>query len=116
MNTFKTPSRFMAGTITLGLLALYGFVLLSPAIFGIWGKPPPEYDPALVQTLLTLVVVAVTYYIGTSQSSQTKDDTIAAQAKAAAPTPPGTPPAIGSGNPTGKPDDPVAVTPVPPQP
>lgn len=109
MNTFKTPSRFMAAIITLGLLALYGLVLLTPMLFP--GKGI-EFDPALVQTLLTLVVVAVTYYIGTSNASQTKDETIAAQAKAAAP--PDAP--LGNGNPTGKPDDPVAVTPVSPQP
>jgi glucose dehydrogenase len=78
MNNFKTPSRVMAATIALVLLGLFGVVLLTPMMLhGI------TFDPALVQTLLTLTVIAVGFYLGTSNSSQAKDETIAAQAKAA---------------------------------
>lgn len=101
MTNFKTPSRAMAAVIALVLLALFGAVLLTPMI---WPEKHVEFDPALVQTLLTLTVIAVGYYLGTSSNSQAKDDTIVAQAKAAV-----APPPLGSG-PTGTPSDPVSVT------
>lgn len=110
MTNWKTPSRFMAGLITLILLGLFAYVLLSPAIFG----KQVEFDATLVQTLITLTVLAVSFYISSTNTSQAKDETIAAQAKAAAPTPPTGP--LTAGTPTGKIDDPVAVVPVPPQP
>lgn len=75
---FKTPSRVMAALISLILLGLFGFVLLAPAFL-----KDVEFDEALKQTLLTLTVIAVGYYLGTSNASHTKDETIAAQAKAA---------------------------------
>jgi glucose dehydrogenase len=78
MNTFKTPSRVMAATIALVLLGLFGVVLLAPMF-----SKDISFDPALVQTLLTLTVIAVGYYLGTSNASQAKDETIHAQAKAA---------------------------------
>jgi glucose dehydrogenase len=69
MTKFKSPSRFMAGLISLVLLALFGIVLLAPIAWqGI------TFDPALVQTLLTLTVLAVSFYLGSSNSSQAKDD------------------------------------------
>ncbi len=66
---FKTPSRPMAAAIVFILLALYGTVLLAP-MFG----QAPNFDPALVQTLLTLIALAVNFYLGSSNSSQAKDD------------------------------------------
>lgn len=84
MTSFKTPSRLMAGIITLVLLSLFGFVLLAPIIL----SKPVEFDATLVQTLITLTVLAVSFYISSTNSSQSKDDTIVAQAKAAAAAPP----------------------------
>jgi hypothetical protein len=66
---FKTPSRPMAAVIVLILLALYGTVLLAPMFM-----QAPSFDPALVQTLLTLIALAVNFYLGSSNSSQAKDD------------------------------------------
>ena len=65
---FKTPSRRMAAAIALILLALFAAVLLAP----MWREI--KFDPAMVNTLITLVVIAVGYYLGSSNSSQAKDD------------------------------------------
>jgi glucose dehydrogenase len=69
VSKFMTPSRRMAALISLLLLALFGAVLLTPMFF-----KDVQFEPALVQTLLTLVVLAVNFYLGSSNSSQAKDD------------------------------------------
>jgi hypothetical protein len=68
----KPQNRFMQGLVVCILLAFFGLALFLPALV-----PNIEFDPALVQTLLTLTVVGVSYYLGTSSQSAKKDDTIA---------------------------------------
>lgn len=64
--------RFMPALIVCILLAFFGVALFLPALL-----PGVELDASLLQTLLTLTVVGVSFYLGTSSSSQKKDDTIA---------------------------------------
>ena len=79
MTGWTTPSPKMAGFITVVLLAMFGGVLFGPTI---WKQP--AFDPALVQTLLVLLVGSVGYYLGSSKSSEEKNATIATQAATAA--------------------------------
>ena len=61
----------MAGFISVILLMLYSIVLLAPAF-----KPGITFDATLQESLKTFLTIAIGYYIGTSQSSKAKDDTI----------------------------------------
>lgn len=79
MPKWTTPSPKMASVITLALLAMFAGVLFGPVL---WHKP--EFDAAMVQTLLVLLVGSVGYYLGSSSTSAQKSDTIAAQAATAA--------------------------------
>jgi hypothetical protein len=65
------PSQSMQAFIVVVLLAFYGAALFLPAFL------PVSLDEAMKQTLLNLVIAAVSYYIGTSAGSSKKDDTIA---------------------------------------
>jgi hypothetical protein len=115
---FKTPSRFMAGMITLGMMFLFSAVLLAPLY-----NPAAKFDEALKQTLLAIVMICVGFYLGGSKESSDKNDTIAAQANAAAsiaavaagtPSTGGATSALATAAPTGTPSDPVSVTEVKP--
>lgn len=112
---FKTPDPKMAAFIVLGLLALFAYAFVIPTLNVPWIKENPEFNEGLMQTLQMLLVLGIGYYIGTSKGSEEKNAIIAQQAQTAA-TVAGSPTPLGSGNPTGTLDDPVAVTPVPPQP
>lgn len=82
MNTlsgFKTPSRLMAGIVSLILLALYGAVLLAPIFW-----PDVKFSESLTTTLQNLTILAVGYYLGSSDGSANKDETIQTQATSAA--------------------------------
>lgn len=68
----NTPNRSMQAFIVIVLLALYATALLLPAFM-----PEVQFDEAMKQTLLNLVIAAVSYFIGTSATSAKKDDTIA---------------------------------------
>jgi hypothetical protein len=65
----KTPGRPMAAAVVLILLALFGAALLTPLF-----QPDVKFDAALLSTLGTLVALAVNFYLGSSNSSQAKDD------------------------------------------
>lgn len=69
----NSPSRPMAAFISAVLLLLYCVVLLAPAF-----RPGITFDATLQESLKTFLTIAVSYYIGTSQSSAKKDDTITA--------------------------------------
>ncbi len=76
---------FMPGLIAIVFLIYFGLALFGPSIF-------PGFkatDDSMSQTLINLTIAAVMYFIGTTQSSKAKDDTIAAQIT-------GTPPAPGT--------------------
>lgn len=70
----KVDHRVMPAVIALGFMFLFAVVMLAPIV-----KSDIEFDESMKQTLLTLTVAAVMYYIGTSQGSAKKDETIAAQ-------------------------------------
>jgi len=63
----------MAAFISAILLLLYSIVLLAPAF-----KSDIKFDATLQESLKTFLTIAIGYYIGTSQSSKAKDDTITA--------------------------------------
>jgi hypothetical protein len=65
------PNTSMPAFIVVALLAIYAAAFFLPAFL------PVTFDEAMKQTLLNLVIAAVSYYIGTTQSSTKKDDTIA---------------------------------------
>ena len=69
----NSPSRPMAAFMSGVLLLLYSIVLLAPAF-----KPGITFDATLQESLKTFLTIAIGYYIGTSQSSKAKDDTITA--------------------------------------
>lgn len=75
MPDIKPPSALMQGLIACLLMMNFTFMLLAPSIFPGY-KPPSE---ALVQTLVNLVILAVGYYLGSSQGSARKDEINAAQ-------------------------------------
>lgn len=62
----------MPGFIVTVLLAYFGLALFEP-----WGLSINSSDNPLVQTLINVTIAAVSYFIGTSQGSQKKDDIIA---------------------------------------
>jgi hypothetical protein len=108
MNGFKTPSPRMAGFLSCGLFFLFAFSYIAPVLNVPWLKQPVEFDQALQQTLLVLLVGAFSYYIGATRSSDLKNETIATQANTiAAAAPAGS--ALATAKPTGTVDDPVAV-------
>lgn len=55
----------MQAFIVVVLLIFYGVALFLPAV-----KPDAELDEAMKQTLLNLVIAAVSYYIGTSAGAK----------------------------------------------
>lgn len=109
MQGFKTPSRFMAGFITVLVLLDFSAILLSPLY-----APGVEFDDSLKQILFAIVMLAVGFYLGSSKASEDKNETIRQQAAAVvavAGTGPGLPPpgAALNGGPDGTPEHPVAV-------
>lgn len=73
----------MPAFIVTVLLAYFGLAL--------FGKPlgiVVTSDSPMVQTLINLTLMAAGFFIGTTQSSQKKDDTIAAQVAGAPPPDP----------------------------
>lgn len=113
-NGFKTPSRFMAGLITVVLLALFGISYLVPALKVDWLVHDAKFDAGLQQTLLTLLVFAVGYYLGSSKGSADANDVMRAQVVANIPPPAPAPPPVASPGPIAPapvaPTAPVAVT------
>lgn len=101
----EIPKSFMQGLIALLLVGNFTFMLIAPTIFPTTYKAPGD---ALTQTLVNLVILAVGYYLGSSQSSARKDEINAQQQDKAmtalAPAPPPPAPA------------PIAPTPADPQP
>jgi hypothetical protein len=69
------PKAFMQGLIALLLIANFTFMLIAPSILPGY-KPPGD---ALTQTLVNLVILAVGYYLGSSQGSARKDELNAQQ-------------------------------------
>ncbi len=67
---------YMPAAIALLLLAYFGVALFGPAIW-----PSMKIEANLTQTLMNLVIAAVSYYIGTTQQSAKKDETIATISK-----------------------------------
>ena len=65
----------MQAVIAMLLLANFTFMLVAPSILTGY-KPASE---ALVQTLVNLVLLAVGYYLGSSQGSARKDEINAQQ-------------------------------------
>jgi len=62
----------MPAFITTVLLVIYGLLMFAPAIWkGV------TFDPTLQESLKTFLTIGIGYYIGTSQSSKAKDETIA---------------------------------------
>lgn len=71
----------MPAIIVLWLMALFSAVLLIPII-----RNNEKPSDVILQTLLMLLVAGVSFYIGTTQKSGEKDDTIAKQIPAATTT------------------------------
>ena len=90
---FKTPPPHMAGFITIVLLTLFAFSYIAPVLEVSWIKSNAQFDQALQQNLLLLLVLAVGYYIGTTKSADDKSETIATQAATAATLASAVPPA-----------------------
>lgn|SRR4051812_4029 len=109
---FKTPSPRMAAFIVVVLLALFAFTYLAPALNVSWLRSDVQFDEALKQTLVMLLVLGVGYYIGSTKGSEDKTAIIATQANTAAAAAGSTAPAIGT-TPAGTPEDPVSVTEAP---
>lgn len=66
----------MPAFITCILLGMYALLMFAPAIWkGV------VFDPTLQESLKTFLTIGIGYYIGTSQSSAKKDDTIASITK-----------------------------------
>lgn len=62
----------MPAFITVVLLGMYGTLMFAPAIWkGV------TFDLTLQESLKTFLTIGIGYYIGTSQSSAKKDETIA---------------------------------------
>lgn len=70
------PKAFMQGLIALLLIGNFTFMLIAPTIFPQSYKAPGD---ALTQTLVNLVILAVGYYLGSSQGSARKDELNAQQ-------------------------------------
>ncbi len=66
----------MPAVIAMLLLAYFGVALFGPAIW-----PALKIEANMGQTLMNLVIAAVSYYIGTTQQSAKKDETIATISK-----------------------------------
>ena len=80
MNSeFKTPSRAMAALITVVLLLLFAVSYIAPLLNVSWLKADAEFDEALKQTLLTLLVLAIGYYLGSSRGSVDSGDALRKQ-------------------------------------
>lgn len=63
----------MPAVIAVVFLTFFGLALFGPSIWPGF-KPPSE---AMMQTLINLTIAAVMFYIGTTQASARKDETIA---------------------------------------
>jgi hypothetical protein len=62
----------MAAFITTVLLLMYALLMFAPAIWqGV------TFDLTLQESLKTFLTIGIGYYIGTSQASAKKDETIA---------------------------------------
>ncbi len=71
-----TSKGCMPAFITCVLLAMYALLMFAPAIWkGV------TFDPTLQESLKTFLTIGIGFYIGTSQSSAKKDETIAAITK-----------------------------------
>ena len=77
MNNIKIPSAFMQGFVAATLMLTFAYLVIGPTFPGF--KAPSE---ATQQTVLTLAVAVVSYFLGTSQSSARKDELNAAQQSA----------------------------------
>ena len=66
----KGKGNCMPSVITLILIAYFGVALFGPA-FGL------KVEPNMGQTLMNLVIAVVSYFVGTTQQSAKKDETIA---------------------------------------
>lgn len=66
----KVPPAFMQGFIALLLIANFTFMLVAPSVLPGYKAP----GDALTQTLVNLVILAVGYYLGSSQGSARKDE------------------------------------------
>ena len=73
--------RVQAGIAVL-LLVMFAGVLFLPALI-----PTFKLDAAVEQVLLTLATVAVSFYLGSSSASASKDTALQAAASAAIPAP-----------------------------
>jgi len=62
----------MAAFITTVLLMMYALLMFAPAI---WSGV--TFDLTLQESLKTFLTIGIGYYIGTSQASAKKDETIA---------------------------------------
>ena len=71
----KVPKAFMQGLIALLLIANFTFMLVAPSVMPGYKAP----GDALTQTLVNLVILAVGYYLGSSQGSARKDELNATQ-------------------------------------
>lgn len=67
---FTVPKAFMQGLIALLLIANFTFMLVAPSLMPGYKAP----GDALTQTLVNLVILAVGYYLGSSQGSARKDE------------------------------------------
>ncbi len=65
------PKAFMQAFITVVLLLYFGLAMFGSAL----GLAPPS-EP-FAQTLIAVFMIAIGYYLGTSQSSAKKDEVIA---------------------------------------
>lgn len=87
MPKLEVPKAFMQGLIAFLLLANFTFMLIAPTIWNQYKDP----SAAMQQTLVNLVILAVGYYLGSSQGSARKDELSAQQTdkaiSALAPTP-----------------------------
>jgi hypothetical protein len=71
-----TAKGCMPAFITIVLLAMYALLMFAPAIW-----KGATFDPTLQESLKTFLTIGIGYYIGTSQSSAKKDETIASISK-----------------------------------
>lgn len=69
------PKAAMQGTIALLLLVDFTFLLIAPSVWTAYKEP----STVMSQTLVNLVILAVGYYLGSSQGSARKDELNAMQ-------------------------------------
>ena len=68
---------YMPAVIAIVLLGYFGLVLFLPMVIPNVAKP----SEALTATLVNLTIAAIAYFIGTTQQSAKKDNTIASLTK-----------------------------------